>query len=485
MRRHWNKRFLTLNAATKFTLIVGFITLGFLLVWQYRTSIGRNEYSINTEYIHHEIVRNFTFLKLEHERALKNSFGKQISVEFLSAPGERAAKNGITLNTVKPTFPKDFAGIRLDKVPIEKSVGYVRVWNYWELMTMNTRALIALAGLAKIGGRKVLAPRVKNSEFSRKGDPLGTYFNITAFNTLLALNNYATLASEKHYEADCSSDNASHVVIHFLYGDQDTKQELHLNAKEYDNVRKSAAKVGWSKCPSLKYFIKENSKARYFCVEVAEVTEWSRLENDVIQGAQCVTITNWRGIGGGRHRTQFTQEYLKAKVKDILFALKPSGDILKEANRFRRAIYEPYIGVHIRAEKIFSAHNVPRILDCIRLLAELLKLLKAMSGIAHVLVAADTSSFGSYAWEGQEIHRTLKNLHSTLISSVGGSEYQPTAGYLDRGVVALVEMSLLARATHLVTVGKGSFQEWVKAKFLEQHRYDYQSSWSLITMCSQ
>ena len=91
----------------------------------------------------------------------------------------------------------------------------------------------------------------------------------------------------------------------------------------------------------------------------------------------------------------------------------------------------------------------------------------------------------SYAWEGREIHRILKNLHSSLISSIGGTEYKPTLGYLDRGVVALVEMSLLARATHLVTVGKGSFQEWVKAKFLEQHRNDYQSTWSLVTMCSQ
>ena len=155
-------------------------------------------------------------------------------------------------------FQKNFTGIRLDTVRREKTVGYVRVWNYWELMTMNTRALIALAGLAKTGNRKVLAPRVKNSEFKREGDPLGTYFNITAFNHILSLNNYATLASEKHYEADCLLDNASHVVIHFLYGDQDTKQELHLNEKEYDYMRKSAAKGGWSKCPSLKYSIKGN-----------------------------------------------------------------------------------------------------------------------------------------------------------------------------------------------------------------------------------
>jgi hypothetical protein len=170
----------------------------------------------------------------------------------------------------------------------------------------------------------------------------------------------------------------------------------------------------------------------------------------------------------------------------MLHALQPSGDISKEANRFCLTLNGPYIGVHIiRAEKIFTANNVSRILDCVRLLAEFVKFLKATSDIIHVLIASDTSQFGSYAWVGHQKHKTMKNLHTTLVSSIGGIEYKPTAGYLDRGVVALIEMNLLARAKHLITVGKGSFQRWIESKFLEKRRNDHRSSWSIISMCSQ
>ena len=270
----------------------------------------------------------------------------------MNASDRRAVKSGITLHTVKPPFPKelDLVGIRSNKAPTEKTTGYVRVWKYWEQMTMNTRALITLAGQAKIGDRKVVAPLVKDSKFGRKGYPLRTYFNISALNNIFTLNGYAGLVNEKYYEADCSLVDASHVIIHFIYRGHETKERLHLNETQYDDMRKSVAKVGWSQCPSLGYSIEGNSNTKYFCVDVFKVTEWSKLESKVIQGARCVTITNWRGIGSS-FRTHFTQKHLKVQVKDILFALKPAGYILKEANRFRRAFYGSYIGVHILYEQ--------------------------------------------------------------------------------------------------------------------------------------
>jgi hypothetical protein len=81
------------RVATKFTLVIGFITLGFIVSWYYSTSIGRNEYSINVEDIHNKIVRNFTFLKLEHLKTLvEKGLRKQVNVEFSSASGERISR---------------------------------------------------------------------------------------------------------------------------------------------------------------------------------------------------------------------------------------------------------------------------------------------------------------------------------------------------------------------------------------------------------
>ena len=470
-------------------MIIGVIIGCFLIAWQYRVSSGNVEYPIGAVKRYDEIVRNCTYLTFEHARKLESGVGGQIVIEFLNASDERKLKNDVTLNIFKPSFPKEIevSNISLTKMPSEKAVGYVRVSRYWEQMSMNARALIALAGQAKIGNRKVLAPRVKDSKFGRNGQSLETYFNVTHFNNILTLAGYATLVGENDYNAECSLANVSHVAIYFLYeyNEKRTKKVLHFNTKQYDDISKLARKVGWTECPTLRRYIKASSpNTKFFCVNVYKVTEWSALENEVIKGAKCVTLLNWRGIGKS-YRTQFTSKHLDVDETYIQNALKPSGDILKEADRFRLTLNGHYIAVHIRGEKILKAHNLPRLLDCIGLLAELVKVFKAVTDINNVLIASDTSSFGSYAWVGQKKHKTLKNLHSSFISSIGGIEYKPAAHFLDRGVVALVEMTLLVRAKHLITVGRGSFQQWIQAKFLEKHRHDDRSSWSLITMCSK
>jgi hypothetical protein len=480
--------------ARKLRHIIGVIVVGLFIIWQYRSSIGSHEYSISTVKINGELFRNFTFMTFEHASKLRNCLGGQIAIEYLDDSGQRGDKSSsIALNIVKPIFPKkiEFAtNNRSISMASQKDAGFVRVSRYWEQMSMSTRALITLAGQAKFGNRKVQAPTVKNSMFGiDDGYSLGTYFNMTHFNHVLIYSDYATLVGEKDYEAECSLADAGHVAIYFLYeyDEKSTKRKLQLNKKQYDDISKKARKNGWTECPTLGNYIKEKSKTKYFCVNVSKFTEWDRLENKVIKGAKCLTLSNWRGIGSS-FRTRFSEKHLKFHAKDIQFALKPSGDILKEANRFRRVLYGPYIAVHFRGTKVFSAHNFFRIQSCLRVLHELLKVLKAVSGITQVLIASDMSRFGSGAWgsllkEPKE-HQTLRELHSFLITSTGGIEYKPTADDVDRGVVALVEMTLLTRATHLITVGKGSFQEWVKAKFLEQHREDDQPQWSLITMCS-
>ena len=422
---------------------------------------------------------------------LKTGLKGQISVEYFMDHGEE----NISFNYGKASFPTkiDFSKLVPQKKAEQKSTGYVRVYaKYWEQMTMNMRALIGLAGQVKIGGRKVLEPKVKDSGFGPHGRSLGTYFDLKHFNSILSASDYATLANEDEYNNACPLDDTSHVTIHFLYtqkGAEFTRQKLNLNEKEYNDIQSKAIQMGWTECSALTNFIPESSKSKQFCVDTSKYTKWEKLEKDVVKGAKCLTIAVWRGIGSG-YRTSFSEKDFKIKSRDIQFAVKPPWDILKEAKRFQNNVIQGrYIAIQVRGERVVISHNLDRLRSCLRLLAEVVSMLKVLTGINKVILASDMSEMGSGSWKDSlrgEVYndKTLPDLYNFLMSSTGSIEYKPRTEKVDRGVVALIEMNLIANADHLVAMGSGSFQEWVKAKFLEQHRDD-QRSWSLLTMCTK
>ena len=475
-----------------------------MITWHYRAPVTKRDAfkirhikrNIDGDAVAHshkelKVLTEFKGSSDQLSEKLKTGFGGQISVEYTTNNGA----DDISFNYAKASFPKqiDFSKLDPKKQATQKPAGYVRVYSrYWEQLTMNLRALISLAGQARIGGRKVLEPRVKDSVFDLHGHPLGIYFDVKHFNNILAASDYANLANQDEYDSACSSANASHVIIHFLYpqkGVDFTKDKMHLSDQEYNAISSAASKSGWTECTALTHFVKGSSKSKQYCVDPKKFTKWEKLEKDVVKGARCLTICAWRGIGSG-FRTFFSESEYKIKSRDIQFALKPPWDILKEAKMFKnKVISDRYIAVQVRGERVVIPHNLDRLRSCLRLLAEVVGMLKQLSDIKQVLIASDMSDFGSGSWRGSlkgEVYNdnTLKDLHSFLISSTGGIEYKPAASDHDRGAVALVEMELIARAQHLITIGTGSFQEWIKAKFLEQHRNDG-LSWSLITMCSK
>ena len=440
---------------------------------------------------HRKVLTEFNGTSDQLEDTLRTGFGGKISVEYVDSNGVE----NISFKYAKASFPKiiDFAKTNQKSQAAQKPRGYVRVYaRYWEQLTMNLRAFIGLAGQAKIGGRVVLEPRVKDSVFDKAGRSLGIYFDLKHLNNILAASSYAALVNENEYNKACSLGNASHVSIHFLYpqkGIDLTKEKLKLNDKEYNEISKKATKNGWTECKALSNFIQESSKSKQYCVDPSKYTKWEKLEKDVIKGAKCLTISLWRGIGGG-YRTHFSENEFKIKSRDIQYVLKPPKSILDEVMRFQNSFLSGrYIAIQVRGERVVIPHSLNRLRSCLRLLADVVSVLKTLSDITQVFIASDMSDFGSSSWKGSlkgEVYNdnTLKDLHNFLVSSTGGIEYKPTADNVDHGVVALTEMSLIANAQHLITIGKGSFQEWIKAKFLEQHQHQERPSWSLISMCS-
>lgn len=485
-------------------VLFGISQIAFVITWHYRSPIAQQ----NVLKIRHvkrhknkgpvvdtprnlKVLTEFKGTSDQLQNTLRTGLGGQISVEYVDTDGGE----NISFKYAKASFPKiiDFSKVNPKSQTIQKPAGYVRVYaRYWEQLTMNLRAFIALVGQAKIGGRAVLEPRVKNSVFDKDGRSLGIYFDLKHLNNILAASSYATLVNENEYNKACSLGNASHVNIHFLYpqkGIDATKEKLKLNDKEYNEISTKASKTGWTECKALSNFIKGSSKSKQYCVDPSKYTKWEKLEKDVIKGAKCLTISLWRGIGGG-FRTHFSESEFKIKSRDIQYVLEPPKNILNEVMRFQNSFLTGrYIAVQVRGERVVIPHSLNRLRSCLRLLADMVSVLKTLSDITQVFIASDMSDFGSGSWKGSlkgEVYNenTLKDLHSFLVSSTDGIEYKPTADNVDHGIVALTEMSLIAKAQHLITIGKGSFQEWIKAKFLEHHQNEERHSWSLISMCS-
>ena len=77
----------------------------------------------------------------------------------------------------------------------------------------------------------------------------------------------------------------------------------------------------------------------------------------------------------------------------------------------------------------------------------------------------------------------FKDIHDYIVKKSKGVAYSPSTDELDRGVIALVDITLISRAQYLITAGKGTFPEWIAARFLANHRND-KHAWSKITICT-
>ena len=119
---------------------------------------------------------------------------------------------------------------------------------------------------------------------------------------------------------------------------------------------------------------------------------------------------------------------------------------------------------------------------------QVLVALKKATGLSGVYVATDMSDYGSTAIIAYRKSRNLdenvfKDIHDYIIRESQGVAYRPSSDELDRGIIALVDITLISQARYLISAGTGTFQAWVAAKFLENHHND-ERLWSKITVCT-
>ena len=396
----------------------------------------------------------------------------------------RKAKQRLTLLEPK---------VKLFQPPAKR---YVYVYDrYWEQLTMNTRGLMALAAQAKLGGRFVVEPKVKDSTFGDTGYPVSTYYDVSEMNTLLRSNGYSTLVAQAEYDKECWGNDQFHAILHFLYHDDKSvsflRNKFGITDEQYAEIARRAKKNGWTDCKFLKPYFSPSLKV--FCVDPMVVTEWSTMEQGILRNVKCLGIFAWRGIGS-KVRTFFIENHVKISSKEIHFLLKPSLLVLNEAALFTRNHLSEstgYIAVQIRGEKVVIQHSLTRLKKCLRVLVNIIKSTQKIFNITKVFVASDMSEFGSGSWAGILKDKSvdasaLRNIQSNLIERIGAVVYKPSADWKtpDRGAVSLVEQSIIAHAQHLLTIGTGSFQDWAVAKFLAFHRDHDSMVWSLTRLCS-
>lgn len=370
---------------------------------------------------------------------------------------------------------------------------FLFVFRYYEQLGRATNNLLDLASLAKNKNRLLVIPFVNNSRMSglpggvshffRKQEKpsqrtyalLSEYFNVQDLNFKLKSRGYSTLSSFRDLESHCAK--RFNIVVHFLFDDEsykkDTASWYRVSDGEVAAMYKEAREHnGWIDCSVMKQ--SRLSKqigfkvSRYICVDPEVIRTVSDLENNVLKGANCVGIVQWRGTGEDRvHFLLETSITQPLRPHDLEF----NPRLVEMARIFvKRTFHGEFIGVHVRSERHIERKGVNVTKRCMLKLATRVQETKDAYGIRQVFLASDLTDYGSDTlmnYAGPSYRKSLsKFLHKVLNHP---KTFDPTDVLYDTGAAAIVEMNILSMATRVFTLGSGNFQEWAIGIFLKGH----------------
>ena len=131
------------------------------------------------------------------------------------------------------------------------------------------------------------------------------------------------------------------------------KNYFKINDEFCDTVFEKTKLKGWTECPFRYARMGIAPSTKQFCINPTIVTDWKALEKDIVRDAKCLNILLWRGIGGGKYRSCFTERDLKFSPSTMQYALKPSKPIQNEVECFRKEFLpDAFIAIHLRAALI-------------------------------------------------------------------------------------------------------------------------------------
>ena len=397
---------------------------------------------------------------------------------------------------------------------------FLFVLHHYEQLAKTTENLLQLAAVARSTGRVIVQPYVRDSRMcglrsgwygearspSRWFHPLSLYFNVSLMNSLLARSGYSTMSTLETYKKECAATVTHTHMLHFVYRDQDveetTRKWFNLSAIDYAAVIEKLKDRGWCECNFIDRGLNISSRignvrtGRQICVDPERITSLVSLEKEILLDHKCAVIVHWRGIG--RNRTHFRPRGYE-NTRKVVHSLRPSDFILNGARDFMSKVGltdEPFLAIHVRSERQIQWYSVDRLVKCVRVLISMAFKLKRRYKIDKVFLSTDFSAFGSdtlftYApQDRKELESKLKAVTDMLATQLSPVQFPPPSTprlARDKGVVAMREMNVLFAGSHLMTVGSGTFQQWIVDVFTEQHSGDNDQArdWTVTRICKE
>lgn len=366
---------------------------------------------------------------------------------------------------------------------------YVYILGFWEQLSQSLISLIDLALLNRFTQRRVVVPRVNNSLMGSFGENLHFYINVSDLNERLEAHEVSGLVDEQEFAKECGTQSQQlNLTVHFLYS-------LHWNSyllekfgrKEVNEVMKSLKGKKWMDC--TKTGIKAGN--RELCVNPLNVHRTDYLEDEILRNKKCVVISEWRGLGHPNLRLHVYPSAPSSLSVLIQSRLRFNEEILNEAKSFLKAYQDSsLLAVHVRAEWLLTPTYMAmkRFLICLDILKETVSLMKSERGVRNVFLFADFGKHGSGTWSPDKLQE-LSEIHENLVKSLNATCYQANSEskpfLSDRGAVALVEMTIASLSNNLVTVGRGTFQDWIVSKFTRNNFKGGRHQGSLLRVCSK
>lgn len=405
--------------------------------------------------------------------------------------------------------PAEFNGEEKDA-----SLKFLFVLHHYEQLTKTTENLFHLAAVAKQIGRVIVEPFVRDSRMCglpygwsgqlrterRRFYPLSLYFDVQFMNNLLKKSCIAPMVKLETFKRHCRSSVTNTTLLHFMYKDR-TQEEMgrwyKISSPVYQQIDKNLKTSGWCDCNFIDRGLNVSNRigdlqaGRQICIDAEKVKSLKLLENEILKEDKCVVIIHWRGFG--RDRTHFKPE-VKVDHRKLVYSLRSSERVIEQAKKIEESIGEEYISIHIRSERQIQWYDVQRLSQCLQTLVQKVENLKKKSQIKKIFLSSDFTRFGSDTLHSITAQNTtltnkIKQLQRFLSKTLKHIKYKPKSDdptVMDNGVVALTEMNVLTGGSHLMTVGSGTFQQWIVDGFIERKSgTKKQNNWTITRICNK
>ena len=385
---------------------------------------------------------------------------------------------------MEQVFTKEFSGY--DSLPANKTAsypgGYIFVLSVGQELSQCTIHLLELCLYAATSHRKVVTPRMSNGGMRIGGLPFGEFFDVPRLNKQLLRFGYSELATEDEFKSNCENQRKKVLVVFYDKPEsRGSPQAFHAAFRDKLDMYEKVKKAGWLNCTQYiteipKTFEKDRNNADYFCMDGNLFGADVELFNQKVLGdSKCVFINSWVQLYNV-HWNRLIPAGAPYAYKILYWFLDPSREIIDEANAFRdMRIQRPYVAIHIRGVK-FKNHSFVE--PCFDVALEFVNALRRTRKVKTLFLSTDMSQFGG-------ITNKDKNSHQLFAEKSGAVIYDPNVAKrlkrIDRWKVSLTEARLLTQSDHLITLGQGSFGNFIRNRYLWEHRN--KQNWTFSKLC--